>query len=94
MKKFKPSKIEKATDQELAELRHKGRQFKWELPPETFNGETWKLSVPNDQTNSLANSFRNQAQSIYGKRAKVRRANGYLFVRLTDEKVSKSKRKS
>jgi len=82
----KVKKVEPATEAEIRLLRSRGfGTYLWEFPEETFNGEWWKLTVPNNQVKSLGNSFRSQCKVVYKRRASVHNKDGSVFVRMKDE---------
>jgi hypothetical protein len=92
MAKLTPTKVEKATDEQIAHLGSRARNFKWEFPTEVFNGEIWRIEVPNDKVASMSNSFRNQCQSVYKHRAKTRKgADGAVYVQLLEDRPVDSK---
>lgn len=83
----RPKSVEKATEEEILHLRERGaRNYMWEFPEEVFNGEWWKIEVPENQVSSAGNSFRNQCHSVYHRRANVHNKNGYIWVRLLEDK--------
>lgn len=88
----KPISVQSVSQEEVdAQTNSRGpRRYKWDFPEEIFDGEWWELEVPNDQVSSATNSYRNQAQSVYGTKASCFRGdNERLYVRrLIDEPVS------
>jgi hypothetical protein len=89
----KPKQVAKASKQEIEHLHSRGaRNYMWEFPEEVFNGEWWRIEVPNTDVKSAGNSFRTQAHVVYKRRAKVHNKDGAVFVRLSDERVPEPKK--
>lgn len=91
----KPKKIVKATEEEIQNLHARGaRNYMWDFPEEMFNGEWWKVEVPNTDVKSAGNSFRTQCHILYKRRANVHNKDGAVFVRMRkDDPVPEEKDK-
>lgn len=86
-----PKNITKVTAEEVERNSIQGpRRFKWDFPEEVFDGDWWLLEVATADVNSVVNSFRNQAGSIYGKKATAKKhAEGKgVHVRMTEKEAT------
>jgi len=79
----KPKSVVRATQEEIENLQSRGaRNYMWEFPDEAFDGDWYKMTIPNTDVKSAGNSFRTQCHVVYQRRANVHNKDGAVFVRL------------
>lgn len=84
MARKRPATVEQVSPDLVAEntLTNRSGVYKWDFGDELFNGEWWALEVTNSDVGSALNSYRNQAEARFGKKASCWKGNdGRLYVR-------------